>query len=126
MANFLERAVKMTARGFDIERKFLMPPDSWLALLGRDNRNNAFLQLRFYQKGFITRSNNFRSGFYAEIATPDNLQPDVLKCTHFAVGTAASGVCYAVGDGDVFPPSGDRFSWMFYGKFVKDVFTPAI
>jgi hypothetical protein len=122
MASLLDKAIRLTAKGFDIERKKLMPPNSWVALLAADRRANSFHQLRYYKKGFITRSNNFRTGFYVEIATADNLQPDVLKCSFFSI----NGVCYAVGDGDVFPPSGDRFSWMFYGTFVKDVYTPTV
>ena len=108
----------MTATGFDIERKLLYPAGSWIALLARDGRTKVFLELKYYTKGFIPRSNNFRSGFYIEIATLDDLKADILKTTHFAL----NGSCYAVGDGDVFPPSGDRFSWMIYGTFVKDTY----
>ncbi len=118
MANLLAKAIKLTAKGFDIERKKLMPPGSWLALLARDGRDNIFTELRYYQTGFIARSNNFRSGFYIEIATSEDLHLDILKTSYFAL----NGKCYAVGDGDTFPPSGDRFSWMIYGTFSKDTY----
>lgn len=118
MASFLNKAVRLTAKGFDKERKKLLPPDSWVSLLARDGRTQVFAELRYYDSGFVPRSNNFRSGFYIEIATLDDLKLDILKTTHFAL----NGDCYAVSDGDVFPPSGDRFSWMIYGTFVKDTF----
>lgn len=118
MASFLESAIKDTASGFDDERSFLMPPNSWIALLARDGRDAVFSELRYYTRGFIARSNNFRSGFYIEVATLDDLKLDILKTSFFAL----NGQCYAVGDGDTFPPSGDRFSWMIYGTFVKDVY----
>lgn len=118
MASFLQDAIRLTADGFDTEREFLMPPNSWIALLARDGRNNIFQELRYYTKGFIARSNNFRSGFYIEIATLDDLKADILKTSFFAL----NGQCYAVGDGDTFPPSVDRFSWMIYGTFVKDTY----
>lgn len=104
-----------------MERKFLMPPNSWVALLARDGRDQVFSELAFYDKGFIQRSNNFRSGFYIEIATTDDLKLIILKTSHFAI----TGQCYEVGEGDLFPPSGDRFSWMIYGKFVKDQYVRA-
>ena len=116
MATELEGFIKDIGSGFDEERKLTHPPNLWVALLSRNLRDAAFHELRFYDKAFITRSNNFRTGFYLEIATTDDLKLDVLKCTHFAVG----GQCYAVSEGDTFPPSGDRFSWMIYGTFVKD------
>jgi len=118
MSSLLETAVKLTANGFDIERRLLFPPGGWLALLTRDGRENAFHRLRLYTAGYIPRSNNFRTGFYVEIATLDDLKLDILKLSHFAL----DGQCYAVSDGDVFPPSGDRFSWMIYGAFVKDTY----
>jgi hypothetical protein len=126
MASFLEDAVRLTGEGFDTERGLLMPRDSWVALLGRGRRDvegEVFRQLRLYRKGFITRSNNFRTGFYVEIATLEDLALDILKTTHFALGSGNQpGKCYAVSEGDTFPPSGDRFSWMIYGSFVKDVY----
>lgn len=122
MASFLDTAIKETGKGFDIERKLVMPLNSWVALLGRDSREKTFYQLRYYAKGFIPRTNNFRTGFYVEIATLDNLRSDILKCTHFVI----NGTCYALSDGDVFQPSGDRFSWMIYGTFVKDTYAPAV
>lgn len=118
MSSLLQTAVKLTATGFDIERGLLFPPGMWLAFLTRDGRDNVFSQLRLYTAGFIPRSNTFRTGFYVEIATLDDLKLDVLKLTHFAL----TGQCYAVSDGDVFPPSGDRFSWMIYGGFVRDTY----
>lgn len=121
MSNLLETAVKLTANGFDIERKLLFPPNGWLALLKRSGRENTFSQLRLYTSGFIPRSNTFRTGFYIEIATLDDLKLDILKLTHFAL----NGQCYAVEDGDIFPPSGDRFTWMIYGTFVKDEYALA-
>ena len=122
MASFLDDAIILTADGFDTEREYLMPPNSWLALLARDGRTKVFEELRYYTKGFIARSNNFRSGFYVEIATLDDLKLDILKTSFFAL----NGQCYAVGDGDTFPPSGDRFSWMIYGTFVKDVYVHTV
>ena len=123
MASFLEKAVRLTGRGFDIERRKLMPPNSWIVFLSRDGRNNnVFFQERRFDKSFVTRSNTFRSGFYVEIAVIENLQPVILKSSHFSV----NGQCYAIADGDTFPPSGDRFSWMIYGTFTRDVYTPTI
>lgn len=116
--SLLEDAVKLTATGFDIERSLVYPASSWIALLTRDGRDNVFHRLRLYTAGYIPRSNNFRTGFYIEIATLDDLKLDILKLSHFAL----DGQCYAVGDGDIFPPSGDRFSWMIYGSFVKDAY----
>jgi hypothetical protein len=121
MGDILGKAVRITAKGFDLERKKLFRV-SWVALLARDGRDKVFSQLRYYTSGFITRSNNFRTGFYVEIATLDDLKLDILKLSHFAI----DGQCYAVSDGDVFPPSGDRFTWMIYGTFVKDTYAPEV
>jgi hypothetical protein len=122
MADILGKAIKITAKGFDLERKKLFRGLTALALLTRDGRENVFSELRNYISGFIPRSNTFRTGFYVEIATLDDLKLDILKLTHFAL----DGQCYAVGDGDIFPPSGDRFTWMIYGTFVKDTYTPEV
>lgn len=122
MANFLEQAIKLTGGGFDLERKLLFPPGIWLAMLARDGREHTFHELQYFSEGFIPRSNNFRTGFYVEIATVTDLSTDILKMSHFSL----SGKCYAVSDGDVFEPSGDRFSWMIYGTFVKDFYTRVI
>jgi len=118
MADLIGKAVRITAKGFDIERKKLFRGTTWLALLTRDGRDNVFHRLRLYTAGFIPRSNNFKTGFYIEIATLDDLKLDILKLTHFAL----EGQCYAVSDGDIYPPSGDRFTWMIYGSFVKDTY----
>lgn len=121
MATEREQFIKEIASGFDEERKILMPKNSWLALLGT-GRETTFRQLRYYVKGFVTRSNNFRTGFYVEIATLDDLFADIQECSHFAV----NGLVYEVGEGDPFPPSGDRLSWMIYGAFVRDTYAPVI
>lgn len=121
MASLLAKAVRLTGKGFDIERRKLFPANLWLALLKNDGRNEAFHELRYFTDSFIPRSNNFRTGFYVEIATMTDLSIDILKTSHFSI----SGKVYAVGEGDVFPPSGDRFSWMIYGTFVKDFYTRA-
>lgn len=122
MANLLGKAIRLTAKGFDMERKKLFQPGLWLAMLARDGREQTFHELQFFSGGFIPRSNNFRTGFYVEIATVADLSTDILKMSHFSL----SGKCYAVSDGDVFEPSGDRFSWMIYGTFVKDFYTRVI
>lgn len=129
MANILAKAVKQTARGFDQERKKVFPPNSWVALLAADRTPGAggFKQLRLYRKGFIPRSNNFRTGFYIEIATADDLTLDILKTAYFALGkNSPTGMVYSVSNGDVFEPSGDRFSWMIYGTFTKNTYTPPV
>lgn len=118
MANLLEKAIRLTAKGFDIERKKLFPPGLWLALLSRDGRTQVFHEIAYFESGFIPRSNNFRTGFYIEIATAADLSETILKTSFFSL----SGKCYAVGEGDVFEPSGDRFSWMIYGTFVRDTY----
>lgn len=122
MASVVAKAVRATAKGLDKERRKLFDTVTWLALLTLDGRTEVFRELRFYDKGFVPRSNNFRTGFYVEIATLDDLRLDVLKLTHFAL----DGQCYLVADGDTFPPSGDRFTWMIYGTFVKDVYARSI
>lgn len=121
MASEREQFIKEIAGGFDEERKILMPPNSWIALLA-PGQDSPFDQLRYYTKGFITRSNNFRTGFYVEIATIENLLSDIQNCSHFAV----NGICYATGEGDTFPPSGDRLTWMIYGTHVRDVYEPSV
>src|SRR5687768_11611050 len=115
----LGQAIKLTAEGFDIERRELLPAGAWIALLARDHRTKAFEQLRLYsgaKAGFMVRFDGYRRQNYVEIATADDLTDVILKTSNYAFNTKV----FAVEDGDTFPPFGDRFTWMIYGSFVKD------
>ena len=57
MASFLEKAVRLTAKGFDIERRKLMPPGTWLALR---KGGDGVRQMRYYDRGIIARTEQYR------------------------------------------------------------------
>jgi hypothetical protein len=117
MGNLIRKAVEITAKGFDIERRILFPANSSLILLKRDGRTQVFNALRQVDKGYIVRYDGFRNLNKVEIATNDDIKEIIYQTSHFAFNRQV----YAVRDGDVSPPFGDRFTWLIFGQATKDV-----
>lgn len=116
-----ETAIRITARGFDMERRLLNPGLNYVILLARDSSEvKGFRELRRYDAGFIARSDTFRLKKIFEIATEDDLSEDTLLMTHVAY----KGRLYKIGEGDIVEPDDERFTWMIYGEIRNQAYVP--
>ncbi len=116
-----ENAIRITAKGFNMERRILSPGLSYVILLAQDSKvSKGFRELRRYDAGFIARSNTFRNQKEFEIATLDDLSADTVFLTHLAY----KGRLYKVGEGDIVEPDDERFTWLFYGSIRNQTYIP--
>jgi hypothetical protein len=113
-------AVKLTAQGFDIERKLLFPSDATCKMLKPDGDTINYSVVELIPKGWICRFSEYRQRFVLEIATllPDFRTNVVEKTTHVALGKDV----FQIEDGDTIPPIGDQFSWKFFCKQTGETF----
>lgn len=118
--SILTTGIKVTGKGFDIERRLLSPSANYLILLRQNKSGSGLTQLKRFDNGFIKRNNSFRNQSEFEIATLDNISSEVLLTSFIGY----DGYLYSVSEGDIVPPDSTRFTWLIYGRIRNTSFTP--
>lgn len=116
MADLSKKGIKLTAKKFNIQRR-LLAPASYLILLRRDGRINAFeTPLLVLQKDFGAEWSDFRNAFVFEIARNETGFSEIIrKVTHLSF----SGELYAALNQDEFPPYFTDFTWKISAQKVS-------